>query len=456
MSKRHLFLLIFIINHGLVSGQNDFINQSINLAFQDNLTLQQEVLYLKKSELKLTELRAKQLPTLAFQARYSRAFGGRTFEIPVDDLLNPVYQNLNLLNQQFDPVGNSFPNYPMLGAEVLPFLREKEQDTHLRITLPILNPILNQGKALQTQQVEMAVQNVALAKQNLSYEVKEAYYNYLKINGLEKVLKNAQQLSEENLKTTKSLHQHHQVTVDNVYLAEADVKAIEKELAVITQKKQTAKAYFNTLLNQPYATPIPIAESILLPSLTQMTLVEALQQAKDNRLEIRKMDIAKSLTDERLQAEKVAYLPQLNLVGQYGIQGTAYRAEKEADYAIGSLVLSWTIFAGDKKHKLAAAKIDQTIIAQQKENLQNNIQLQVIDAFYGVETARKNQALVKAQAESATKAYQFIHKRFEQGQANLIEITNARTQVTNAEQAIILANYEYWLKTTAFEQAIGR
>ncbi len=456
MNKLHLFLLVFIINHGLVYGQNDFVNQSITLAFQQNLSLQQKVLQLQQSEVKLSGLRAKKLPTLNFQARYSRAFGGRTFDIPVGELLNPVFQNLNLLNQQFDPTGGIFPDYPMVNNEVLPFLREREQDTHVRLTLPILNPVLNQGKALQQQVVNMEAQNLALSKQELSYEVKKTYFNYLKIKGLQKVMENAAQLVEANLKTTKSLHQHHKVTLDNVYLAEAEVKSIAKELALITQKEATAKAYFNTLLNQPYTTPIPMATQLMMPIANMMSLEEALETAKENRAEMRKMDLAKSMTDQQLQAEKATYLPQLNLVGQYGIQGVNYGVGADDDYAIGSLVLSWTIFAGDKKHKLEATKINQTKIAQQKEMLQNKLELEVIDAFYALATAKENQALVEAQAESATKAYQLIHKKFEQGQANLIEITNARTKLTNAEEAITLATYDYWLQMIAFEKAIGK
>jgi len=157
MSKRTLLVPLFIYSINLLLyGQNNFLQEAINTAQQNNLTLEQERLRLQKSELKLAELRAKKLPKLEFNARYSRAFGGRTFEVPVGDLLNPVYQNLTLLNQQFDPAGGVFPDYPILEDEVLSFLRNKEQDTHLRVTIPIFNPTLNQGKALQKQQVEMA------------------------------------------------------------------------------------------------------------------------------------------------------------------------------------------------------------------------------------------------------------------------------------------------------------
>ena len=41
--------------------------------------------------------RARFLPTLDLQLRYSRADGGREIELPVGDLLNPVYSSLNAL-----------------------------------------------------------------------------------------------------------------------------------------------------------------------------------------------------------------------------------------------------------------------------------------------------------------------------------------------------------------------
>ena len=176
MNKKSILIFLLLYSASLLYGQNEFLQQAIATALQNNLTLQQAQLNLQKKELKLLELRAEKLPQLAFNARYSRASGGRTFEVPIGDLLNPVYQNLSLLNQQFDPTGGVFPDYPVLGNEVLSFLREKEQDTHLRVTIPLINPSLNQGKILQKQQIEMAAQEVALSEQNLSYEVKEAYY----------------------------------------------------------------------------------------------------------------------------------------------------------------------------------------------------------------------------------------------------------------------------------------
>lgn len=456
MSKLTTILVVlFISTNNFSYAQSDFLNQAISLALENNATLRQTILELQKSELKLTELRAQKLPTLNFKTRYSLAHGGRTLNVPVGDLLNPVFQNLNLLNGQFDSSGGLFPDYQMLDDAVLSFLRQKEQDTQLMMTLPILNPKLNQAKELQRQRIKMNMEEVALSKEQLSYEVKNAYFNYLKIDQLEQVLRNAEKLIQENLRITDSIEESHQMIFEDIYLMERAIKTVEKKLALVEQKKIIAGAYYNNLLNQSYATPISAVANREIPFLNTLSLDEAIQLAKENRLEIRKMDAANSFANQELQAEKAAYLPQLNLIGKYGVQATSYAFNKKDDYAIGSLVLSWTIFSGNKKHKIANAKINQTIAVQQKESLLNKIELQVIDAFYALKIARKDQSLAATKVENATENYQLIHRKFKQGQTYLTEIIEAWRQLTNAEKEMTLAIYDVWQKALEFEQAIG-
>lgn len=453
--KRACVLFSILYLGTTLLGQNNFLNQAIDLALKNNLTLREDALYIEKSQLKLAELRRQHLPNLTFQSRYSSAFGGRFFEVPGGDLLNPIFNNLNVINRQLDPSGNPDQIYPSIDNEKIPFLRETEHETYLQMMLPIFNPVLNQGKQLQQQQIKIAEQKLTLAQQELSGEVKTVYFNYLKINGLKAVLQNADNLVRENLKTAKSLYKFNQVTLDAVYLAEVEVKKVAKESAILRQKEQTTSAYFNSLLNRAIDTPIPQKNEMPIPLLNNLSLEESLQKASEQRLDFSRIEIAQSMADQQVKAQKAAYQPHLNFVGQYGVQGTDYRSDDTGDYAVGSLVLSWNIFAGTKKPKVEQAKLDQAILANQKENLRNKIRLEVVTAFYALEAMKENRLLAIAQKESAAKAYQLIQKKFEQGQANLAEITNARTQLTNAEQEIILVEYDYWIKVFALEKAIG-
>jgi hypothetical protein len=76
----------------------------------------------------LAAARARFLPEISLQARYSRAEGGREFTIPVGAALNPLYSTLNeLLAAQGRP-----PQFPRISDITVEFLREEEQDTRGR------------------------------------------------------------------------------------------------------------------------------------------------------------------------------------------------------------------------------------------------------------------------------------------------------------------------------------
>ncbi|MFO0450566.1 MAG: TolC family protein, partial [Pseudomonadota bacterium] len=73
------------------------LDKYINEAFTNNLVLREKKLALDKSLLAIKEARNLFLPTTWFETQYTLAKGGRTIDIPIGDLLNPVYNTLNQL-----------------------------------------------------------------------------------------------------------------------------------------------------------------------------------------------------------------------------------------------------------------------------------------------------------------------------------------------------------------------
>ena len=106
MIKPFSILLLSMLSLTIATGQNDQLKNYIDQALESNIALQRKELSYTKSLEALKEAKAMYLPNLSFNSRYSVANGGRAFEFPIGDLMNPVYQNLNLLNsygQAADP-----------------------------------------------------------------------------------------------------------------------------------------------------------------------------------------------------------------------------------------------------------------------------------------------------------------------------------------------------------------
>ena len=110
------------------------------------------------------------LPSVSFEARYSVAEGGRTMSIPTGDLLNPVYNNLNQINEALNP---GAPKYPEVQNTELNFIRSPDQETKLVATMPIFNNSIIQNHKIKEGFTEVDKINIEIYKRELVKEVKD-------------------------------------------------------------------------------------------------------------------------------------------------------------------------------------------------------------------------------------------------------------------------------------------
>jgi len=447
-------LILLVIEN--ISGQNAVLEKYIKQGLESNITLQQKELSYEKSLQALEEAKALFFPKLSLEARYSLARGGRDFEIPIGDLMNPVYSNLNIVNEAARAVNPDYPTIPQYGQienQGINFLRETEHDTKLRLVFPVFNAAIRNNHKIKKQLTEVEQISVNIYKRELVKEIKTGYLNYLKAKQAVELFTNTKDLVNENLRTSKSLYNNNKVTIDVVYAAEVEVKRVEQQLAQAEKNEKIAKAYFNFLLNKDQETGISITDKEI--SITTNSFKASKQHGQQNREELKQLDYYLEITDKSIKLNKNEKLPELNLVADYGFQGTKYAFTTNDDYAMGSLVLSWDIFNKPVKSKVEQTVIEKQIIQQQKLEAQQQINLQITNAFYDLEAALKTIDLANSEVVSAKKAYKLVSKKFNVGKANLVELTNARTQMTNAEQNLIIVKYDYQIKAAVLERATG-
>ncbi len=179
---------------------------------------------------KLKQAKSYFYPAATLHARYSGAQGRRTFDVPVGDMLNPVYSTLNLLTQSND--------FPAIENQEYAFLRSKEHETKVRITQPLLNSDVFYNKKINDQLVMLTSATREDYKHQLVEEIKSSYFDYLKALSLQDILDHAAQLLEENLRVAEKLFENNKVTQEHIYQAEAE---LAKNLAAMAEAKKTFK-----------------------------------------------------------------------------------------------------------------------------------------------------------------------------------------------------------------------
>lgn len=428
--------------------QNEILDQYITEGFQNNQSLKQHELNYSKSLAILRQSKALFFPNIGFNARFSVADGGRTIDFPVGDLLNPVYTTLNQLthSQQFPQVDN----------EQIYFLRPTEQETMLSLEQPLFNSDVWFNYKIRKDLSMAAFIGIDIYKRELVKEIKTAYFNYLKTVKALQLFDQTLDVVRENLRVSQSLYDNDKVTVDAVYRSRAELSKVERQMAEAGKFHESARVYFNFLLNKPLESEIKINDHNILIDSILLNTNESISLAIANREELKQLGAYIHASENNLRLRRFNHSPTLGLGVNYGIQGETYGFNDQSDFVIASLVMQWNIFHGmETRSRIQQASIEQQMLEERNEEVRNQISMQVIDAWYGVQASAKAVEAATVQSLSASKAFEIIRKKYNQGQSSLLEFINVRTDMTNADLNLILASYDYEISLAELERAVG-
>ncbi|MFM7838162.1 MAG: TolC family protein [Chitinophagaceae bacterium] len=247
INKRVLFSPLFLLM-SLSPVAQTVVERYIQGAFEQNLVIKEKKVSLDKSLLAIKEARSLFLPLTWFETQYTLAKGGRTIDIPIGDLLNPVYNTLNQLT-----ASNNFPSVNNVKEQFLP---NNFYDVRVKTTLPLINPDISINRIIKEQEAQLKETDLLIYQRELAKEIKFAYYNYLMSGHAVQILESALTLVEQNLKATQSLLSNGKGLPAYVARSESEVLNVQNQLVNANNTTQNAAAYFNFLLNRPFTDTI--------------------------------------------------------------------------------------------------------------------------------------------------------------------------------------------------------
>jgi outer membrane protein len=442
----------------------DGLQPLVDEALVANLELHASTLTVRQRLAALAQARARYLPAIDFAARYTVADGGRTIDIPVGDLVNPVYETLEqLLAAQGNP-----RQFPRVANESIELLRNPEQETRFVLTQPLYEPRLGPAVDANRAQVASAEADLAALRAQVIRDVKQAYYRWLAAQQAVTVLDATLDSARANLAANESLYRNGRVTRDLVYRAEADVLEIEQERLATASRVRIAASYVNLLRNAPLDRPLPATtldeatidrfRSVLLKTLAGRRLdVERLQQlADERRQELKSLDSAILVGEAQKALARAAFKPTLALGAEAGIQGTEYGFADEDRYVLASLVLRWNAFRGGAdRAALDEARAFTEQLRTTRELAGQQVRLEVQEALERFEVAEASLGTAVKRAQAASGAFGITSRKRDLGQINQAEFIDARRANTDAQLNVTLVRAEYLARLAELEYAIG-
>lgn len=423
-----------------VSGQSQ-LDQYIQLGLTSNQSIRQQTFTLEKNVYALKEAKSMFLPEVSFSTTYSKAEGGRTIDVPVGDLLNGAYATLNQLTGS-----NSFPK---LQNQHIPINPDNFYDARFRTTLPLLNAELVYNKRIKQQQVDLQKAEVLLYKRELVKDIKTAYYNYLKALNATRIYESALQLVEEGERVNTRLYDNSKVNRTAVIRSENEVSRINASLISARKTAESARYYFNFLLNRP------LTDSILPDEIT--TLPTADQSEDDNvsgREELTKLRIATAINGNLNGLAKSYLIPKVGTYLDLGSQAFNWQFNNQSRYYFWGISVEWDLFAsGRNSYKIKQTVADRQALQSQTDYVRQQLLTELKVRQADMQSAIAEYAAAETQVKASETYYGDMLKLYKEGMAIYIELLDAQNQLIDAQLHANLSLFDTWIAYTAIERA---
>lgn len=428
-----------MICFGSLGYSQSKLDNYIQLGLENNEVIKQHNFDINKSIYALKEAHSLFYPSVSFNANYTKADGGRTIDIPIGDMLNPVYNTLNQITNS-----NGFPSLQNQSVLINP---DNFYDAKIHTTMPLLNYEIIYNTRIKKQQSSLQKIELEIYKRELVKDIKIAYYKYLQsIEGIN-IYKDALTLVKENQRVNQSLFKNDKINRTAVLRSDNEVIRIEANLETAKQVSKNAQSYFNFLLNEKLDAPIEVEESKSLPT-------EALSENTQNREELQQLNQAKEINENVAKLTKSHWFPTLGAFADFGFQDFDFEVNKQSRYYFAGVGLEWNIFSGNKnKYKLKQVEEDNKKISSQTDNVRQQLLLQFQVAQNNLKATLEQYNSNKNQKESAKKYNDDITKLYKEGQAIYIELLDAQNQWVNAQLNTNISLYISWIAYAELERA---
>jgi outer membrane protein TolC len=267
---------------------------------------------------------------------------------------------------------------------------------------------------------------VTAATSDVKLAVADAYVGVLRARKAHGVASSNVQTLEALTRDTTSMFERELVPKNEllaVQVALADARQNELRAA---NAAEVAAAAYNRRLGAPLDRPVELSESLAAPVELSQDLPALVEQAKSRRTELAALDAQAEAYGQLARTERSRVLPQVALSGGYQYLENQFLDDETVGMA--GIGVQWAMFDGGQSRKRAAA-LDRNRRAteQQRAEASSQIELQVRQAYLGIQESRQRVAVTAQAAEQADENLRIARERYTAGLGTQTQLLQAET-----------------------------
>ncbi len=420
-------IFIFLVPLLAFSQQNISlsIHESIDLALKNNPSIKIAGEKVKDSQQGMYQAYGSALPTINLQ-------GSQILDEKVQTIVNP---------------------FPIPGGPAtltLDFTQDYQYD--IRVTQPLFTGgKIALGTLMARKGLELTRSQLENEKNQLSYNVIQAYLGLLVTREFQKVAEDGYQTAFEFFEISQLLFQ--QGMISKLDLLQAEVQAAN----LLPQKTQAengvtlARAGLKMLLGLESDSELILTDKLEYKPL-DVDLDNLKAKALSQRPEVQQMKISQSLSALNVNMARSEFLPMIALSYSYSKYGNDLDLFSDWDdsnmLAVG---LSYNIFSGGTRY----SKVKQAKIAQRQLSYGQEAMADVEQAYLRLIEAEKNILSQKKTVDQAEEASRLAKLQYREGTITNLQANQIQISLTMAKANYLQALFNYALADASIKKATG-
>jgi len=284
------------------------------------------------------------------------------------------------------------------------------------------------------------------------FHVVEAFYTVLKTQ-------KSIEISEANV---RRLTRHQQAVADRLAVNEVAKTALYRSKAELsdaqTENKRSINA--NRIARATLARTVCISNTfeIISPEPIQMSktsLEKWVSQGLDNRAEMKKLEIADLVANDRIKVAKGAYWPTISFEGQYYDSEDSTPVDPDYNFS-GTVSLNYAFFDGGvRSAEVAQTKIEKKQMRFLIQDATRDIALEIETAYLELNTQLSLLSSLKDQLTFSRENFEAVTNQFRFGMATSVDVMDANTLLLTAERKLSEVLYDIQLAQIKMDFASG-
>ncbi|TVR09366.1 MAG: TolC family protein [Phormidium sp. GEM2.Bin31] len=410
------------------------LNQALELAVRNNLTLQQSQLSLEQSLANLRETQAELFPNVNLSSNL-------TWSDSANARLNIRRQEETLGQRsptQGDPTSTTW-------------------NTELSVNYTVFD---FGGRAGRIAAAEAQVRNTELEierqLEQVRLQVQNAYYNIQEADMNVQIGRSAVENAEQSLQDAQSLEQAGVGTRFDVLRAEVQLANDQQVLNEALADQRVSRRQLARILNVPQSVDLAAADPVDLAGVWELPLDDTIVLAFRNRAELQQELIDRDIAQEQQRVVRSQGLPQFSLSGSANLITTSGDGSGLTEGYSAQVQMQWNLFDGGAR----AANIRQFEAQEESASVRfadarNQVRSEVEESYFELDSRLQNVSRATAALELAEESLDLARLRFQAGVGTQTDVIAAQNDLTQARGNLVTAILGYNRSLAQLQRAVS-